>query len=362
MYGIDMGIYTRPKNPCGTCSSYIARDTLLFMDNSQMEKLVIIGSGPAGLTAAVYAARGGLNPLVVSGREAGGQLMLTTDVDDYPGFPEGIQGPELMDKFRKQAERFGTRFINEDVTLVDFSKKPLIIKTETQTLSTQTVIITTGASAMWLGLPSEQRLIGRGVSACAVCDAPFFKDKKVIVVGGGDTAMREANHLSKFATKVTVIHRRDQLRAQAALQQLVKSKPNVDFIWNTIIEEFISQSDTRSAAMKSQAIIGQDKLEKVRLKNTQTNKVSEMPIDGVFVAIGHKPNTDFLKGQLDLDEKGYVVIHDETGDADGTKTSVEGVFVAGDVADYHYRQAVTAAGAGCQAVFDAEEYLENLKN
>lgn len=304
-----------------------------------MEKLIIIGSGPAGLTAAIYAARGNLNPLVISGREAGGQLMLTTDVDDFPGFEAGIQGPELMEKVRKQAERFGTRFINEDVISVDFSKKPLTIITENQTVSAQAVIVATGASAMWLGLPSEQRLIGKGVSSCAVCDAFFFKGKQVIVVGGGDTAMREAAYLSKLCKQVTIVHRRDTLRAQAALQELVKSKQNVDFIWNTIVEE----------------ILGQEKVTGVKLKNTQNGQISQLEVDGVFVAIGHKPNTNFLKGQVELDQKGYVVLKNET------HTSVEGVFVAGDVADYHYRQAVTAAGMGCKAVFDAEEYLESLK-
>lgn len=303
-----------------------------------MEKLIIVGSGPAGLTAAIYAARGGLNPLVVSGREAGGQLTLTTDVDDYPGFDGGIQGPELMDKMKKQAGRFGTKFINEDVTSVDFSKKPLNIQTETQKLQSLSVILATGASAMWLGLESEKRLIGKGVSSCAVCDGFFFKGKKVVVVGGGDTAMREVNYLSKLCKQVTVVHRRDALRAQLALQQLVKSKPNVNFIWNSTIEE----------------ILGQDKVIAVKIKNTQSGRISQLEIDGVFVAIGHKPNTDFLKGQIELDEKGYIAVKDET------KTSVKGVFAAGDVSDHRYRQAVTAAGAGCKATFDAEEYLENL--
>lgn len=310
------------------------------MEKSQVEKLVIIGSGPAGLTAAIYASRGALNPIVVAGREAGGQLMLTTDVDDFPGFETGIQGPELMAKMRKQAERFGTRFINEDVISVDFSKKPYVIKTEACNLKTDALIIATGASAMWLGLPSEQKLIGKGVSSCAVCDGFFFKDKNVIVVGGGDTAMREAAYLSKLCKKVTVVHRRDSLKAQKALQELVKSKNNVEFIWNTTVDE----------------MLGQDKVTGVKLKNTQSNEISTIEVDGVFVAIGHKPNTDFLKGQINLDQKGYIVVKNET------KTSVEGVFVAGDVADYHYRQAVTAAGAGCKAAFDAEEYLENLKD
>ena len=309
------------------------------MEKPKIEKLIIIGSGPAGLTAAIYGARGGLNPLVVSGREAGGQLVLTTDVDDYPGFPEGIQGPDLMEKIRKQAERFATRFINEDVVSVDLQQRPFIIQSESKRLMTDSLIIATGASAMWLNLPSEQKLRGKGVSACAVCDGFFFKDKAVIVVGGGDTAMREAAFLSKLCKKVTVVHRRGKLRAQVALQELVKSKPNIDFIWNTVVEE----------------ILGQGKVTGVRLKNTQTGKISEMLIDGVFIAIGHKPNTDFLKGQLPLDEKGYVQVKNET------HTEVEGVFVAGDVADYHYRQAVTAAGMGCMAAMDVEEYLENQK-
>lgn len=309
------------------------------MEKSSVEKLVIIGSGPAGLTAAIYAARGALNPLVISGREAGGQLTLTTDVDDYPGFPDGIQGPDLMENFRKQAERFEVRFINEDVILVDFKKQPFKIKTETSNLSAEALIIATGASAMWLNLESEQKLRGKGVSACAVCDGFFFKGKNVAVVGGGDTAMREANYLSKICAKVTVIHRRDKLRAQSALAELVRSKPNVEFIWNNEVIE----------------ALGQVKLTGVKIKNTQNGKISQLSLDGLFIAIGHKPNTDFLKGQIELDEKGYVLVHDET------KTSIEGIYVAGDVSDHKYRQAVTAAGAGCMAALDVEEYLENLK-
>lgn len=311
------------------------------------EKLVIIGSGPAGLTAAIYAARGNLNPVVVSGRSPGGQLMLTSDVDDFPGFPQGVKGPELMAKIRAQAERLGTTFIEEDTVEVNFKKTPLEIRTETKSLLTQAVIIATGSSAKWLGLESEYKLIGRGVSACAVCDGPFFKDKKVVVVGGGDVAMREAQHLSKTASSVTVIHRRDTLRAQGALQSLVKAKPNVSFILNTTVEE----------------ILGDDRVEAIRIKNTQTGKVSELAVDGVFVAIGHNPNTKFLEGQLELDKMGYVVISDDRHHLlkDGTHTSVEGVFAAGDVADFHYRQGITAAGAGCKAALDAEEYLERIK-
>lgn len=308
------------------------------MEKSQVEKLVIIGSGPAGLSAAIYAARGALNPLVIAGREAGGQLMLTTDVDDFPGFESGIQGPDLMMKMRAQAERFATRFINEDVLKVDFSQKPFLIKTESQEVKSHTVILATGASAMWLGLPSERKLIGRGVSACAVCDALFFKDKNVIVVGGGDTAMREAQHLSKHCKKVVLVHRRDSLRAQAALQELVKSRPNVQFTFNKVIEE----------------VLGEEKVTGVKLKDTISGEMSEMPIDGVFVAIGHKPNTQFLKGQIDLDEKGYIVVSDEVF------TSKKGIFVAGDVADHKYRQAVTAAGAGVKAALEVEEYLEKI--
>lgn len=302
------------------------------------EKLVIVGSGPAGLTAAIYASRGNLHPLVFAGREAGGQLMLTTDVDDFPGFADGIQGPELMLVMRKQAARFGTRFIDEDVVEVDLKKRPLTIKSETRVVKTQALIIATGASAMWLGLPSEQRLIGRGVSACAVCDALFFKGKDVVVVGGGDSAMREASHLSKVCKKVTIVHRRDQLRAQFALVQLAKSKPNVDFIWDSVVEE----------------ILGKDKVTGVKLKNVKTGQIKKLDIDGVFVAVGHKPNTQFLKGQLELDERGYIVVTSET------HASVEGVFWAGDVADKKYKQAVTAASAGCKAALDAEEYLEYL--
>lgn len=309
------------------------------MENSKIEKLIIIGSGPAGLTAAIYAARGSLEPLVIAGREAGGQLTLTTDVDDFPGFEEGIQGPDLMAKIRKQAERFNTRFVSEDVISVDFSQKPFIIKTESQTLKARAVIIATGASAKWLDLESEQRLRGKGVSACAVCDGFFFKGKAVAVVGGGDTAMREVNYLSKLCKQVTVIHRRAELRAQPALQELVKAKSNVDFIWNSGVIE----------------VLGQEKVTGLKIKNTQTGEVSELPVDGVFVAIGHQPNTGFLDGQLKLDEKGYIEVENET------KTNIPGVFVAGDAADHRYRQAVTAAGAGCKTAFDVEEYLEHIQ-
>jgi len=314
---------------------------LYIMNRSQdeVEKLVIVGSGPAGLTAAIYAARGNLNPLVIAGREAGGQLTSTTDVDDFPGFENGVQGPELMGKMRKQAERFNTRFISEDVVSVDLKQKPFVVLTERSSLRTNSLIIATGASAQWLNLDSEQKFRGKGVSACAVCDGFFFKGKVVAVVGGGDTAMREANYLSKLCQQVIVIHRRDALRAQPALQELVKSKSNVEFVWNTEITE----------------VLGQEKVTGVKIRNTQTGQISELAVDGLFVAIGHEPNTGFLKGELALDEKGYIVVTGET------KTNIPGVFVAGDVADHKYRQAVTAAGAGCKAAFDVEEYLEKIE-
>lgn len=308
------------------------------MGKNKVERLVIIGSGPAGLTAAIYTARGNINPLVIAGREAGGQLMWTTDVDDYPGFVQGIQGPELMARMRSQAERFKTRFVQEDVVSVDLKVQPFVIQTESKTIKTKSLIIATGASAMWLGLESEQRLRGKGVSACAVCDGLFFKGKEVAVVGGGDTALREVHYLSKICKQVTVIHRRDKLRAQVALCQLVKSRPNVKFIWNSTVDE----------------VLGQNKVSGVNIKNTQTGKIRKLQLDGLFVAIGHHPNTGFLKGQIDLDEKGYVAVKEET------YTSTPGVFAAGDVADYKYRQAVTAAGAGCKAAFDTEEYLNML--
>lgn len=300
-------------------------------------KLIIIGSGPAGLTAAIYSSRGNLNPLVIAGRQAGGQLTLTSDVDDFPGFDETIQGPDLMVKMRKQAERFGAEFINEDVRAVNFKDRPFRVQTETEDLEAESIIIATGASAMWLGLESEQRLIGKGVSACAVCDGLFFKDKEVVVIGGGDTAMRETQHLSKVCSKVTLIHRRDSFKAQEALVSMIKGKPNVEFLMNKEVVE----------------VVGEEKVSGVKLKDTQSGEITELKVDGVFVAIGHKPNTDFLKGEVELDSRGYVVVSNET------LTSVEGVFSAGDVSDHRYRQAVTAAGAGCKAALDVEDYLEH---
>jgi len=304
----------------------------------QIERLIIIGSGPAGLTAAIYAARGGLNPLVISGRAMGGQLMLTTDVDDYPGFEDGIQGPDLMMKMRKQAERFEVRFIDEDVESVDFSKKPFTIKAESRELRAESVIIATGAQASWLGLESETKFRGRGVSACAVCDGFFFKGKDIIVVGGGDTAMREAQHLSKIANKLYVVHRRDQFRAQKALVDLVTSKNNVEVLYDTVLDE----------------VLGVEFVTGAKLKNVKTNETRELPVGAIFIAIGHKPSTDFLKGHIELDERGYIKVKDEVF------TSVPGIFSAGDVSDYRYRQAVTAAGAGTKATFEVERYLEQM--
>ena len=303
-----------------------------------MYDVIIIGSGPAGLTASIYTSRAKLSTLLMAGIEWGGQLMLTTEVENYPGFKEGIVGPDLMDEMWKQAERFGTDFIFEDATAVDFSSKPFKASVGDKVYEGKSVIIATGASARWLGLEGETRLRGRGVSICATCDAAFFKDKKAVVVGGGDTAMEEALALSKFASEVKVVHRRDELRASKILQERAFKDPKVDFIWNSTVQE----------------ILGKDKVEGVRLKKTDSDEEFQLACDAVFIAIGHKPNTEIFKGQVELDEKGYVVAKDET------KTSVEGVFVAGDAADYRYRQAITSAGAGCKAALDAQRYLEEL--
>jgi len=303
---------------------------------NKMFDTIIIGSGPAGLTAAIYASRGRLKTLVISGSEPGGQLTLTTDVEDFPGFPEIIQGPELMVRMRKQAERVGAEFTSGDVVRTDFSKKPFKVFTSVAEFESKTIIVATGASAMWLGLPSEQRLRGKGVSACAVCDGAFFRNKKIAVVGGGDSALREAIFLTNFSRQVNVIHRRNSLRAFPALQEKAFANPKIKFIWNSSIQE----------------VLGENKVEGVVLKDTKTGETREIPFEGLFIAIGHKPNTEFLKGQLNLDSKGYVEVEDNT------KTSVSGVFAAGDVHDYRYQQAVTAAGAGCMAAMDAEEFLQ----
>jgi thioredoxin reductase (NADPH) len=304
-----------------------------------MERVAIIGSGPAGLTAAIYAARANLRPLVFAGGLYGGQLMLTTDVENYPGFPEGIMGPDLMMKFREQAERFGARIENVDVTSVDFSRRPLIVRTaEGETLA-ETVIVATGAAARWLNVPGEERLRGRGVSTCATCDGAFFRDRRIVVVGGGDSAMEEALFLTRFGSKVTVIHRREALRASKIMVERAKAHEKISFIWNTVVEE----------------ILGDQTMTGLRLRNLVDGTTSDFAADALFIAIGHDPNTKIFEGQLELDSKGYIV------SPDGTTTNVDGVFVAGDVNDIRYKQAVTAAGAGCKAAMDAEKYLEALE-
>ncbi len=300
------------------------------------KSILILGSGPAGLTAGIYAARGGLDATVVKGSQAGGQLMLTTEVENYPGFSEPIMGPNLIEEMTKQAQRLGVKFVEDEATGVDFSSTPLKVKLSDRTLSADAVIIGTGASALWLGLESEQRLRGRGVSSCATCDGFFFRGKEVVVVGGGDTAVEEALFLSKLASKVTLIHRRDELRASRIMQQRALTNPKISFVWDSSVED----------------VLGKDKVEGVRVKNVKTGQVSELGCAGAFVAIGHKPNSEIFAGQLELDEKGYIKSRDET------RTSVEGVFVAGDVYDYLYRQAVTAAASGCKAAIDAIRYLE----
>lgn len=301
------------------------------------EQLIIIGSGPAGHTAALYAARADLNPLMFEGAAAGGQLMITTDVENYPGFPDGIMGPELMDQFRKQAERFGTRMHQLDVTEVDFSTHPFRVNVGADEYTADSVIIATGAEAKWLGIPGEERLTGKGVSACATCDGFFFRDQELIVVGGGDTAMEEALFLTKFASKITLVHRRDEFRASKIMAARAIEHPKIEVRWNSVVTE----------------IHGDDTVTSATLQDTVTNETSEMDVDGVFMAIGHKPTTELFVGQLDLDDNGYVV----NGYDGDTHTSVDGVFAAGDVADHVYRQAVTAAGTGCMAAIDAERWL-----
>ncbi|MBI3342281.1 thioredoxin-disulfide reductase [Candidatus Curtissbacteria bacterium] len=314
---------------------------------SEVRNVIILGSGPAGLTAALYTSRADLKPLVIAGITWGGQLMLTTDVENYPGFPEGIQGPDLMANFRKQAERFGAEIINENVTKVDFKSTPFKVWVGEKEYLAKSIIVSTGAETNWLGLPSEQKLIGRGVSSCAPCDAFFFRGKKVIVVGGGDSAMEEAGVLSKFATEVTIVHRRDEFRASKIMADRAKENPKISFKLNSEVID----------------VLGEQKVEGVRLKDTKSGEESEISIDGMFVAIGHSPLTKIFKGELDLDQKGYVKRLPEKDSSTGmytykTMTSLNGIFVAGDVHDYHYQQAVTAAGYGCQAALEVERWLE----
>jgi thioredoxin reductase (NADPH) len=301
------------------------------------EKVLIIGSGPAGLTAAIYAARAGLEPLMIEGMERGGQLMITTDVENFPGFPDGVMGPDLMDQIRKQAERFGTRIVSSDVSKVDFSQRPHRVWVGQDLYEAESIIISTGASARWLGVTGEERLRGLGVSACATCDGFFFRDKELVVVGGGDTAMEEALFLTKFASKLTVVHRRDAFRASTIMADRVVNHPKIDVAWNSTLEE----------------VVGDQFVTGVVLKDTLSGETRKMSTDGVFIAIGHSPNTGVFGGQIELDANSYIVTQPGR-----TETSVEGVYAAGDVADSVYRQAVTAAGIGCQAALDAERWLE----
>jgi thioredoxin reductase (NADPH) len=297
--------------------------------------VIIIGSGSAGYTASVYSCRAGRKTLLLAGSIPGGQLMITSDVENYPGFPEGILGPELMEKLRKQAERFGPEIVYDDVANVDFTKRPFTVTAGKHSYEGKTVIIATGANAKWLEIPSETRFKGKGVSSCATCDGFFFKDKEVIVVGGGDTAMEEASFLANIARKVTVVHRRDKLRASQIMQDRVVKNPRIQFAWDSTVRE----------------VLGDRTVTGVRLGNLKTGKETKLITDGVFVAIGHEPNTQVFKGSVDLDSKGYIVTKDET------ETSVPGVFAAGDVRDYKYRQAITAAADGCKAAIDADRFL-----
>lgn len=305
-------------------------------DGPTHTKMLIAGSGPAGLTAAIYAARANLEPIVIAGYTPGGQLMITSDVENYPGFPEGIQGPELMQKFREQAERFGARIVDVDLEQVDFSGRPFRLWADGREYTADSVIAATGASALWLGLENETRLRGRGVSACATCDGFFFRGKKVAVVGGGDTAVEEATFLTRFSPEVVLIHRRDQLRASKIMQQRAIDHPKISLRWNAEVAD----------------VLGDDKVRGLRLRDTVTGEESDLETEGLFVAIGYKPNTDVFRDWLDIDEKGYLVVTDET------RSKIEGVFIAGDVHDHRYRQAVTAAADGCKAAIDAERWLE----
>jgi thioredoxin reductase (NADPH) len=312
------------------------RDDGTGSGDSTHTNVLIIGSGPAGFTAAIYAARANLEPIVLAGVVPGGQLMITSDVENYPGFPDGILGPELMAKFREQAERFGTRVIDVDVERVDLNERPFRAWARGIEYRAEAVIVATGASALWLGLDSETRLRGRGVSACATCDGFFFRDKEIAVVGGGDTALEEATYLTRFASKVHLFHRRDTFRASKIMVDRAVDHPKIEIRMNTAVEE----------------VLGDAKVSGLRLRNTETDATDEIDMEGLFVAIGYRPNTEVFREWLDVDEKGYLVVHDETG------SKIDGVFIAGDVHDHRYRQAVTAAADGCKAAIDAERWLE----
>lgn len=302
----------------------------------EIRNLVIIGSGPAGLTAAIYAARALLKPLVIAGRTPGGQLMITSEVENFPGFPEPILGPDLMVKMREQAEKFGTDFLDDDVTSVDFKKRPFVLNVGDRAVKAKSVIVATGASALWLGIESEKKLMGRGVSGCATCDGAFFKGVPLAVIGGGDSAMEEALFLTRFASSITVVHRRDELRASPIMAKKARENGKISFVWDSVVKE----------------ITGEKKVDGLVVKNMKTGEENRLDVKGVFVAIGHKPNTEIFKGQLPLDEKGYIILKE------GSRTDVDGVFASGDVHDHRYRQAVTAAGWGCISALDAQKYLE----
>lgn len=313
------------------------------MSGNNHHKVMIIGSGAAGLTAALYAARANLSPVVFEGMQPGGQLTITTDVENYPGFPKGIMGPEMMDLFREQALRFGATSEYKDVTKVDFAKRPFKLWSDEEQYTADAVIVATGASAKLLDLPSERQYMGYGVSACATCDGFFFKNQELVVVGGGDTAIEEATFLTKFATKVTIIHRRDTLRASKIMQDRAFKNPKIAFVWDSVVDEILGKNEK-----------GKKSVTGVRLRNVKSGEISTLRTDGVFIGIGHKPNTDLFKGQLEMDALGYLITKERS-----TKTNIPGVFAAGDVADSVYRQAVSASGTGCMAAMDAEKFLES---